>query len=146
MVYSPHPPYEILQNKLLCFETLQRLRRFARFWDLFSNSGRFTETLPCLWEGQPSPFECFLRFSDWLGARLGRNHSIALVSLAEHLYHYLATELSVLQAAEILKRDWFRGGIKRERLPFLEEIIPEDKKRGTDVPRAAKRQQRHLKT
>lgn len=144
MVYSPHPPYEILQNKLLCFETLQRLRRFARFWDLFSNSGRFTETLPCLWAGQVSPFECFLRFSDWLGARLGRNHSIALVSLAEHLYHYLAVELSVLHAAEILKRDWFRGGIKRERLPFLEETIPEDKKRGAEVPRAAKRQQRHL--
>jgi hypothetical protein len=144
MVYSPHPPYEILQNKLLSFDTLQRLRRFARFWDLFSNSGRFTETLPCLWRGSASPFESFLAFSDWLGRRLGRNHSIALVSLAGHLYHYLHEELGIPDAAEILKRDWFRGGIKRERLSFLEEAVPAEVKSQGASPRVAKRQQRHL--
>jgi hypothetical protein len=145
MVYSPHPPYEILQNKLLSFETLQRLRRFARFWDLFSNSGRFTETLPRLWLGHASPFERFLSFSDWLGARLGRNHSIALVALAEHLYDYLHAALGVENVAEILKRDWFRGGIKRERLPFLEEGTAAEIKREQTAQSAAKRQQRHLK-
>src|SRR5207302_3351637 len=30
MRYSSEPPYEILQNSALDFETLQRLRRFAR--------------------------------------------------------------------------------------------------------------------
>lgn len=144
MVYSPHPPYEILRNKLLDFDTLQRLRRFARFWDLFANSGRFTETLPCLWQSGASPFERFLTFSDWLGARLGRNHSIALVSLAEQLYHYLSTELALSNVADVLRRDWFRGGIKRERLPFLEETGGLESKRDNSKPRAAKRQQRHL--
>lgn len=51
MVYSPRPPYEILQNKLLDFGTLQRLRRFARYWDLFANSGNFIESTPLLWQG-----------------------------------------------------------------------------------------------
>ena len=144
MQYSPHPPYEILCNKLMDFDTLQRLRRFARFWDLLANSGRFSETLPWLWRGGLSPFESFLRFSDWLGARLGRSHSIALVALAEHLYRYLAGELHHAGVARVLHNDWFRGGIKRERLAFLEdaaEAIPS----APDAKTApAKRQQRHL--
>ena len=41
MVYNPHPPYEILQNKLIDFATMQKLRRFARYWDLVGNSGNF---------------------------------------------------------------------------------------------------------
>ena len=32
------------ENRLLDFFTMQRLRRFARYWDLVSNSGVFRET------------------------------------------------------------------------------------------------------
>jgi radical SAM superfamily enzyme YgiQ (UPF0313 family) len=49
MVYNPHPPYEILQNKLIDFTTMQKLRRFARYWDLIGNSGNFVETTPLIW-------------------------------------------------------------------------------------------------
>jgi radical SAM superfamily enzyme len=54
MQYSPHAPYEILCNRQMDFATLQRIRRFARFWDLLANSGRFTRTLPLLWSGGAS--------------------------------------------------------------------------------------------
>ena len=54
MVYSPAPPCEILQNRVIDFATMQRLRRFARYWDLVGNSGNFVETLPLLWSGAPS--------------------------------------------------------------------------------------------
>ena len=50
MVYNPHPPYEILQNRLIDFATMQRLRRFARYWDLVGNSGNFVETTPLIWD------------------------------------------------------------------------------------------------
>ena len=75
MVYNAQPPYEILQNRLIDFATLQRLRRFAKYWDLVGNSGNFVGTTPRLWRGA-SPFANFLRFSDWLYARLGphRHH------------------------------------------------------------------------
>src|SRR2546427_3623551 len=53
MRYNPHPPYEILQNKLIDFPTMQKLRRFARYWELMSNSGNFVETTPLLWS-EPS--------------------------------------------------------------------------------------------
>ena len=72
MVYSPHPPYEILRNNLLDFPALQRLRRFARHWDLVGNSGNFIETTPLIWSGGASPFASFMKWSDWLHARSGQ--------------------------------------------------------------------------
>jgi len=49
MRYHPQPPYEILQHKLIDFGMMQRLRRFAKYWDLVGNSGNFVETAPLLW-------------------------------------------------------------------------------------------------
>lgn len=142
MQYSPHPPYEILQNKSLSFAQLQSLRRFAKFWDLIANSGRFTDTLPWVWHGLESPFAGFLEFSEWLAQRLGRTHSIALVALAEQLYRFVR-EVRGCDIAEVLKGDWFRGGIKRERLAFLEETAPPVAALGGGAG-GAKRQRRHL--
>ncbi|MEI6716049.1 MAG: DUF4080 domain-containing protein [Verrucomicrobiota bacterium] len=141
MVYSPYPPYEILQNKLLSFETLQRLRRFARFWDLVANSGRFVETLPWIWKGQASPFSCFLEFSDWMGRALGRSHSIALTGLAEKLFVYLTEVRGLEGIVEVLRVDWGRGGVKREHLPFLDEEGAEPSSRRR---KKTTRQSRHL--
>jgi hypothetical protein len=56
MVYNPRPPYELLQNRLIDFPTMQKLRRFARYWDLVGNTGNFVETTPLIWSkvGQAS--------------------------------------------------------------------------------------------
>ena len=107
MIYNPQPPYEILQNRLLDFATLQRLRRFAKYWDLVGNSGNFTGTTPLLWR-QQSPFAGFLRFSDWLYGRIGRPDSIALARLAEMLFYFHPRELKLdaAAAAETMSRDW----------------------------------------
>jgi radical SAM superfamily enzyme YgiQ (UPF0313 family) len=81
MVYSPEPPYEVLQTKLIDFFTLQRLRRLARYWDLVANSGNFPPIF--------SSFADFMRFSDWLYAQTKQTHSIARARLAELLGQYL---------------------------------------------------------
>ena len=120
MMYNPHPPYEILQNRLIDFATMQRLRRFARYWDLVGNSGNFVESTPLIWGENVSPvgraspraesssqdrragslapppaFAGFLRFSDWLHGRTGRTDSIALVRLMELLFEFLTGELKL---------------------------------------------------
>jgi len=112
MVYGPHAPYEILQNKLLDFATMQRLRRFARYWDLVGNSGNFVQSTPLLWRNGRSPFGSFLRWADWLFAKIGRTDGIALARLAELLFLYLSTESAVptALAAETVWRDYLRGG------------------------------------
>lgn len=79
MVYSPVPPYEVLRTRLMGFEELARMRRFAAFWDIFGNSGNFVESLPRLWRGDgASPFREFLGFSDWLHSRGVQTSGIAL--------------------------------------------------------------------
>src|SRR3989338_8519999 len=92
MVYSPQPPYELRQNGLLDFFTMQRLRRFARYWDLVANSGVFPETSALICAG-PSPFNNFLAFSDWLYARTGQTHSISRANLRGLLEVYLTEML-----------------------------------------------------
>jgi hypothetical protein len=114
MVYSPEPPYEIVRNRLLDFNALQRIRRFARFWDLAGNSGRLVDTIRMLWEPGLSPFLEFMRWSDWLFARLHRTHEIPLQVLAASLHDYLVTEKQVGQE-EVLQRittDFQRSGAR----------------------------------
>ena len=147
MVYSAHPPYEILQNKLLDFATMQRLRRFARYWDLTGNSGNFLETTPLIWR-DTSPFHTFLRWSDWLHARVKRTDSIALMRLMALLFEFLTTELNLdtRLVAEILWRDYKRGG-RHDKPGFMKDfLVPETpllppSKIETSLP---KRQARHL--
>jgi radical SAM superfamily enzyme YgiQ (UPF0313 family) len=152
MVYNPHPPYEILQNKLIDFATMQRLRRFARYWDLVGNSGNFIETTPLIWGknsllvgrdsvkpksfhanevrargilAPPPAFNGFLRFSDWLYGRTGRTDGIALVRLMELLFEFLTVELrhDAKQVAETLWRDYQRGG-RHDKPAFLKDFLP----------------------
>jgi radical SAM superfamily enzyme YgiQ (UPF0313 family) len=125
MIYSPLPPYEILRNRLLDFATLQRLRRFARYWDLVGNSGNFVETAPLLWAERGSPFQAFLAFSEWLHEREGRHHGIALVTLVEHVFTFLTgcRAQSPTDVAAVLWRDYRRGS-RREPPPFLRPYLP----------------------
>lgn len=148
MVYNPHPPYEILQTKMLNFATVQKLRRFSRYWDLVGNSGNFLETTPLIWTGVNSPFWSFTRWSEWLYARTGRTESIALVRLMELLFEFLTSELSVdpQLVARSLWRDYQRGG-RHDKPAFLKRFLasenpaPASPRKSLSLP---KRQARHL--
>jgi hypothetical protein len=144
MVYSPQPPYEILQNRDISFADMQRMRRFSRYWDLIANSGRFTATLPLLWLDGGSPFERFMAFADWLYARLRRTHEIAVNALAEALYDFLSTELHVDEGVVALavKEDWARSAQSLPR--FLREDGQPSRTRGAASRTGlGKRQERH---
>ena len=147
MVYSAHPPYEILRNKLIDFATMQRMRRFARFWDLIANSGNFLETTPFIWKRNSSPFAAFMELSEWLFARVGRQHSIGLINLAELFFQFLTEQIGLekTEVAQILWRDWQRAG-RSERPKFLREYIAEDKLKIVQRSVAPKRQARHLES
>ena len=147
MAYNPDPPYEILQNKLVDFATMQRLRRFARYWDLVGNSGNFVESTPMIWNTSGSPFTGFMRWSDWLHKHIGRQHSIALPRLSGLLFEYLTKEsgLNPDLAANTLWRDYQRGG-RSDRPGFLRDYIESDSASPQRLERSVglKRQARHL--
>ena len=148
MVYSPHPPYEILRNKLIDFASMQRLRRFARYWDLVGNSGNFIETTPLIWSTPPaSPFHQFMRWTEWLHDRVGRTDGIALMRLMELLFRFLTGELGLPPelAAQALWRDYQRGG-RHDKPVFLKDHLPSSAPPlpASPRPRSLKRQARHL--
>ncbi len=87
LVFDPYPPYTILATRLIDFSTMQRLVRFARYWDLVANSGRFARTIGQLL-GQ-SPFDNFMAFSDWIYAQTDATHRIALERLAKLVIEWL---------------------------------------------------------
>jgi radical SAM superfamily enzyme YgiQ (UPF0313 family) len=153
MVYSPHPPYELLQNSVLDFATVQELRRFAKAWDLIANSGNFVETTPLFWASRErerpvsSPFHEFHQFSAWLFRKTGCTHGIALPRLVGLVFRYLTNErqLSPEVVAPILYGDYRRGG--RSDVPAcLAPHVPRearDNAREPAHPTIVKRQARH---
>jgi radical SAM superfamily enzyme YgiQ (UPF0313 family) len=151
MIYNSQPPYEILQNRLINFERMQELRRFARYWDLVGNSGNFIETSSLLLrrgEASGSPFAEFMAWSKWLHRRVGRTDNIALLRLMELLFRYLTDErkLDPHTTAEALWRDYQRGG-RNDKPVFLRDFLP-DNLRVDLTPHNArglpKRQARHI--
>ena len=167
MVYSPHPPYEILSNKLLDYEAIQELRRFAKYWDAIANSGNFVETLPLIWsdmgstgsqenqapskrptQEKSSPFAGFRQLVFWLFAEERKTHGIALGRLLELIMQYLV-EIKSLPAQDVaasLWRDYQRGerNDKPKCLrPFIDASSHNAAHSTVDRERIPKRQSRH---
>jgi hypothetical protein len=85
--FDPQPPYTILENRDIPFTDMQRLVRFARYWDMVANSGRFANTLPVMLGD--APFARFMAFSDWIFANTDATHRIALDRLAALVSQWL---------------------------------------------------------
>ena len=88
MKYSATTPYPILKTSTMDFQTIQRMQRFAKFWDLIANSGNFKETMKQI-APSPSIFNDFLQLVDFLSVRHPKRHSIALVNLVESVWKFL---------------------------------------------------------
>ncbi len=161
MVYSPHPPYEILSNKLLDFSALQELRRFAKYWDAIANSGNFVESIISLWKpvsdesidgkssrAAGSPFHEFRRLAAWIFGQERKSHGIPLGRLVELMFVYLTTvkKLSASGVAATLWHDYQRGGRSDKPhclRPFIDAAIPSVQKSPSSVEGSPKRQARH---
>ena len=143
MKYAPNPPYEIIETRDIDFLSMQRMRRFARYWDIVANSGNFSGTLTLLWTTGDSPFRQFLRFSDWLHATLRRTHQIALQSVAQGMFDFLTEgcEVDAAAAADSLAQDWRRTS-GREALQLRGVPASPAPLKPTAI-RAARRQARH---
>lgn len=104
--FDPFPPYTILANKDIPFYQMQRLVRFARYWDLIANSGRFMQTLPVILGN--APFENFLELADWIYRRTDATHRIALDRLANLVTKWLNEErgMAMTDVIALITRDY----------------------------------------
>jgi radical SAM superfamily enzyme YgiQ (UPF0313 family) len=105
MVFDPYPPYTILATDKIDFGTMLRLVRFARYWDLVANSGRFGHTIGTMLGD--APFENFMAFSDWMYGQTDATHRIALDRLAALVTRWLQVQgMAPAAAAALVARDY----------------------------------------
>lgn len=158
MVYSSHPPFQVLRTKNLSFEVLQQMNRFSKYWDLYANSGNFKRFIKVLKERSqlrtdPSFFWEFFTFNDFLSNRYAQSYGISQLSLFETAYIYLKDHLQLPKeiAKELILEDYFSTG-KVDLPKFLKEYPlnnrinsqktgEESKVNSSHIP---KRQQKHL--
>jgi len=112
MRYNPQPPYNVLATDRLNYKELQRLTRFARYWDVIANSGRFKNARTLLL--QQAPFERFMALSDWLYQTTSQTYKLALPRLFELLYQWMTQHGGVFDAdaTEALWQDYQVSGLK----------------------------------
>lgn len=81
--YSAHPPYEVLKNKDMSYEDLQKIKRLARFFDLYYNSRRFDGIEKIL-----PDFKSWVDFSYYIWDNYRQTHKISLKRQQEILEEF----------------------------------------------------------
>lgn len=149
MVYSDHPPFQILRTKDIDFETMQKMARFAKYWDLYANSGNFKGfTAKIKSHVQESFFWEFFAFTEYLSKRFAQNFGISLISLTEAAFDYLreVKAYSFEDARDVLSADYLAPG-NRDLPRFLKydlEAFAQQNAANAQNRALPKRQARHL--
>ena len=146
MVYDTQPPYTVRQTGVVDANTMVRFTRFARYWDVLANSGRFAQTLTLVLHQlpEPSPFWRFMALSDWLWQQLGNTHQLTPETLVDALYNYLSQRMPAELARDALLADYIASGARAQPTALrglLPRQTPSFSKTGSTL---ATRQARHL--
>ena len=87
-IWSDLPPYDILQNNLIDFFAMQRMKRFSRFWDIVYNSGNFKNIFDLLIK-DGKIFDKFLNFTDFVFENAKSTSQISPQRMATFLHQFL---------------------------------------------------------
>jgi radical SAM superfamily enzyme YgiQ (UPF0313 family) len=125
MRYNVEPPYDLLASRDFPFALMQRLKRFARYFELFANSGRFHDGLATLMASQASPFAAFLSFSDWLWETTHQDHALSQARQYELFGEYLGARCDQERGTVIatLAGDFLRQGARKYLPEFLRPAV-----------------------
>jgi len=86
MCYNSSPPYELMESGAIPAGDFDRIKNFARFWELVVNRGLWSP--PESWAEKDGVFEKFMALSDSLLARFGRNWGIPKNELLEAVHAF----------------------------------------------------------
>ncbi len=124
MLYSEAPPFQILSTSTMDYVTLQKMNRFAKFWDLFANSGDFKNFMTWIkdHDSKRSFFYKFFDFSEYLSASFSDTHSLSLMTLAERAWSFMISQgVSEEAATTLIEKDYCYGAKRRDTPPFLKK-------------------------
>lgn len=123
MIYQKFAPFQIISTSTMDYATLQKMNRFAKFWDLYANSGEFKNLMFLLRKLEGSFFWNFMGLVEFLNVKYSETHSISLMSLCEQAWNYLQQNLHLSEeaATEVIVADYCNGYKKRDLPPFLKK-------------------------
>ena len=150
LVFNPNSPFSIVSSDTVSYLDVQQINRFARYWDLIGNSGRFKTTLSLLMGD--SPFQQFQILSKSLFQRTQQTHKISLLRLYDFVFDIAVEDLQLNESEirDAILQDFEGSGLKS--IPkCLNAIVIEKRKRQMSKDRAldkitkghASRQSRH---
>lgn len=140
--FNPLPPFNILSNDSVDFTTMQRVNRFARYWDMIGNSGRFKNSLNAII--QDNAFEEFMTITDWIYAKTGQTHQINLKKLYELVAQAVEANYPERHAQVIagIELDYAASKLKGNFKGL--SLVAEAETQQTTQHKRSLRQQRHL--
>ncbi|KMT64327.1 B12-binding domain-containing radical SAM protein [Catenovulum maritimum] len=139
--FNPLPPFNILSTNLVDFATMQLVNRFARYWDMIGNSGRFKHSLPQILSD--NPFDEFMALSNWLFDETGQTHQINLKRLYELISQATEALFPTKHQAVIsaIEQDYAASKLKSHFSTL--KVFAEDKSEIKTQSKLLQRQQRH---
>lgn len=144
LVFNPNPPFSILSNDQVSFNDVQFMGRFARFWDLIGNSGRFKHSLPLILAG--APFKRFSVLTNAIFERSGKTYKISLLRLIDLVFDAATQELEINKEHILpsIRQDFVASGLKSTPKCLQDELkqIKANRKSAIKVKHSA-RQSRH---
>ncbi len=140
--FNPLPPFNILSTDRVSFATMQRINRFARYWDMIGNSGRFKYSLPDILSDKP--FDDFMAITEWIFNKTGQIHKINLKKLFELLSQAVEALYPEKHSIVIEKLEQDYEASKLKSLFSTLKLYQSEQKVQTIKNKSLQRQQRHL--
>jgi len=97
------------------------IKRFARFYDIYCNSERFSESMKLVIEEEQSVFIAFNSFFEFAFEKTKRTHAVDLSERAEILYDYLVNikKIEKNKAKEKVAGDFYSVEGRTDKLKFI---------------------------
>jgi radical SAM superfamily enzyme YgiQ (UPF0313 family) len=91
LAFSAEPPYELLHSDVMDFETLCRIQRFARCWELVHNRGRFPKEVEALHARiAPDYYQGYMALTQRIFDVEEKFYAISAARLQSYLHEHLA--------------------------------------------------------
>ncbi|OUR77971.1 B12-binding domain-containing radical SAM protein [Colwellia psychrerythraea] len=140
--FNPLPPFNILSTDRVSFTTMQRINRFARYWDMIGNSGRFKYALPHILSDKP--FDDFMAITEWIFNKTGQIHKISLKKLFELISQSVEALFPEKHQLVIAKIELDYEATKLKSLFNGLNLYAAEQKESITKNKSLKRQQQHM--
>jgi len=140
--FNPLPPFNILSTDRVDFATMQLVNRFARYWDMLGNSGRFKYVLPHILAD--NPFDNFMAITNWIFEKTGQTHKINLkkqFELMSQAVQALFPEQHLI-VIEHIELDYTASKLKSNFKTL--DLYGDHEKTSTGTGKFVQRQKRHM--